>query len=142
MWNVENIEDNFSPVSFLEDLAKLLASKTGKNEEEVLTSNQFHFRLIWKLETEGRQTKRTNQIRQFLRLRESLGLELPAETAEELRNIFLAQFRTLWKPAKAGTSQREIRFSRYDASLGRSPFRKRSRWRSIKMKPQVLQEKT
>ena len=67
--------------------------EVGGTELEVQSTNKFQFRLIWKLEKEGKHTKRLNQLRAYLNLLEKQGRTLPEEQRKELR----ASENWIWK---------------------------------------------
>jgi hypothetical protein len=116
-------EDNQrpQPEEIWKKILEELKQQTGEEEEIILTSNQFQFKLIWKLEKEGRFTKRLTQIKNYLSIRDREHRSLPEEHRKELRKIFFYQLSTR-KPARTGTSLRERKFSKYDSRVRYDPY--------------------
>ena len=127
-----NQEKTLDPYKFLKELKERVKEELKQkeenrslNEEEVemavCVSPYYSLKLIWKIESSSRSNRRTVELRRYLEtmVKQERKIE-PAKTME-IERLFL--FRMNQKVKQRKPTDREVRFSCYDAEIRTSLIR-------------------
>lgn len=112
-----NPAEHTNPYQFWNELKEELKQKTGKEELEVEKSTYFNLRLIRKLESLRKGTRKVVEFRKYLTLLEEQKRLLPEEQRRKIKHLFFFLMNQPSFQPRTGTTETEKRFSRYDASV-------------------------